>query len=186
MRIISGNFKGKKIFHPLDNYTRPLRDMVKESIFNLIKNYNKINFKIYDSNVLDLFSGSGSFGLECISREAKKVMFVENYKKALITLKKNISLLNANKITEVVEKDCFDFLEKDNLLKSKFNIIFMDPPYREKKINILLNKIKEKEILEKNGIIILHRHKKDDSQITTNFKILDERNYGISKIIIGN
>ena len=62
--------------------------MVKESIFNLIEHSNKINFKIYDSNVLDLFSGSGSFGLECISREAKKVMFVENYKKALITLKR--------------------------------------------------------------------------------------------------
>ena len=55
MRIISGNFKGKN-FHPLDNYTRPLRDMVKESIFNLIEHSNKINFKIYDSNVLDLFS----------------------------------------------------------------------------------------------------------------------------------
>ena len=79
MRIIAGNYKGKKIFFPKTKHTRPLRDLVKESIFNLIENSNKFDIKIKDSNVLDLFSGSGSFGLECISREAKKVTFVENY-----------------------------------------------------------------------------------------------------------
>jgi len=79
MRIISGNFKGKKISLPDDKHTRPLRDMVKESIFNLIEHSNKINSKINDSIILDLFSGSGSFGLECISRGAKKVIFIENY-----------------------------------------------------------------------------------------------------------
>ena len=62
----------------------------------------------------------------------------------------------------------------------------MDPPYRETKINFIINEIKEKEILEKNGILIIHRHKKDNIDISNKLKILDERNYGISKIIIGN
>ena len=68
MRIISGIFKGKKLIIPKDKHTRPLKDNVKESIFNILEHSNLINYKISNSNVLDLFSGVGSFGLECISR----------------------------------------------------------------------------------------------------------------------
>ena len=75
MRIISGKFKGKKLFLPNDKNTRPLKDLVKESIFNLIQHSNKININLIDSDILDLFSGSGSFGLECLSRGAQKVIF---------------------------------------------------------------------------------------------------------------
>ena len=78
MRIIGGNLKGKKILMPVDNNTRPLRDLVKESIFNLLVHSKKIKFEIQNSQVLDLFSGSGSFGLECISRGANSVTFFEN------------------------------------------------------------------------------------------------------------
>ena len=70
MRIISGYCKGKKIYLPKDKKTRPLRDIVKESIFNILNHSNNLSFRIEDSEVLDLFSGSGSFGLECISRGA--------------------------------------------------------------------------------------------------------------------
>ncbi len=75
MRIIGGKFKGRKLLHPINNKTRPLKDLVKESIFNIIDHSKKIKFKINNINVLDLFAGSGSFGLECISRGAKKVFF---------------------------------------------------------------------------------------------------------------
>lgn len=185
MRIISGNFKGKKIFLPIDKNTRPLRDMVKESIFNLIQHSNKINLKIDNSNILDLFSGIGSFGLECFSRGANKIVFIENYTHVLKILKKNIEILNANKNCEIIENDCFKFFENRKGFTNKFDIIFMDPPYKEKKINILIKKIKEDKILNKNGIIIIHRHKKDEIKISENLKILDERTYGISKITIG-
>ena len=81
MRIIGGNYRGKKIDLPIDKMTRPLRDMVKESVFNLIEHSNKFKIEIQNSKILDLFAGSGSFGLECISRGAKKVVFLENYSK---------------------------------------------------------------------------------------------------------
>ena len=81
MRIISGNFKGKKILEPKDVYTRPLKDLTKESIFNIINHSNKFKVKIEGSVILDLFSGVGSFGIECLSRNVDKVYFVENYKK---------------------------------------------------------------------------------------------------------
>ena len=94
MRIISGYLKGKKINLPKDNLTRPLRDMVKESIFNIINHSKNFSFEIEGAKVLDLFSGSGSFGLECISRGAEKVIFNENYKGVIEILEKNIKDLN--------------------------------------------------------------------------------------------
>ena len=88
MRIISGIYKGRKLKFPKSIKTRPLRDLVKESIFNLIENSNKFKFEMHKAKILDLFSGSGSFGLECISRGAKKVIFIENNHEALKVLKK--------------------------------------------------------------------------------------------------
>ena len=83
MRIISGKFKGKKILEPKDIKTRPLKDLTKESVFNILQHSNKIKINIEKSNVLDIFSGVGSFGLECLSRGVLKVTFIENYKKVL-------------------------------------------------------------------------------------------------------
>ena len=102
MRIISGTFKGKRILDPKDNKTRPLKDLTKESIFNILAHSKKIKFKIEDSNILDLFSGVGSFGIECLSRGAKHVTFVENYDEVLPILKKN--LLNCKRC----DKPCSD------------------------------------------------------------------------------
>ena len=83
MRIISGLYKGKKILLPTDKNTRPLKDLTKESIFNLIIHSKFSKIELEKSNVLDLFAGSGSFGLECISRGASEVIFCENYKPAI-------------------------------------------------------------------------------------------------------
>ncbi|MDB0072233.1 RsmD family RNA methyltransferase, partial [Candidatus Pelagibacter sp.] len=94
MRIISGNFKGKKILLPKDKLTRPLKDLTKESIFNILKHSKLLNIELENSNILDLFSGVGSFGLECLSRGAKNVTFLESYADVLNVLKKNIDNLN--------------------------------------------------------------------------------------------
>ena len=186
MRIISGKFKGKKINLPKDKTTRPLRDLVKESIFNVIKHSNKILIGIEKSNILDLFSGSGSFGLEAISRGAQKCLFVENYSSVLNVLKTNIRNLKCVENCDTFDLDCFTFLENLKIKELKIDIVFLDPPYKEEKINLIIEKILEKKILNKNGIIIIHRHRKDKVKISNKLKILDERLYGISKIIFGN
>ena len=186
MRIISGNFKGKKIFYPEDKKTRPLRDMVKESIFNLIENSNKYDLQVDSSNILDLFSGSGSFGLECMSRGAKKVFFFENYPQTLKILKRNIYELKLSEKCKIFETNCFSFNEYEKINDEKFDIIFIDPPYKEKNINFLIERLLNKEMLSNNGIVIIHRHKKDDVKISGKFKTLDTRLYGVSKIIIGH
>ena len=186
MRIIGGKNKGKIIYLPLDKNTRPLRDLVKESIFNLIQHSKKISVSISNSNVLDLFSGTGSFGLECFSRGAKFITFVENYDRVLSILKKNISAMNASSSSEIIENNCFELINESKNFSEKFDIIFLDPPYNYKNINFLIDQIIDHKILKKNGIILIHRHKKDDIQITSKLNILDTRKYGISKIIIGN
>ena len=185
MRIISGEFKGRKIIFPERENTRPLRDYVKESIFNIIENSNKLKFKLQGSKVLDLFSGSGSFGFECISRRAENVIFFENYPYTLKILKKNIDQLKISKKCKVFDHDSFDLLSKKEILDKKFDLIFIDPPYREKKINLLIENILKKKILNEKGIMIIHRHKNDDVEITKKLEILDIRLYGISKIFIG-
>ena len=80
MRIISGKLKGKTILFTKSNITRPLKDSVKENIFNILLHSNLIKVDLVDSNILDLYSGVGSFGIECLSRGAKKVTFVEKFK----------------------------------------------------------------------------------------------------------
>ena len=186
MRVISGKLKGKKILLPKDNLTRPLRDLVKESIFNLLEHSNKLNVSITNANVLDLFSGSGSFGLEIISRGAKKVTFVENYSPAYEILSKNIINLQCQNESEIININCFDYIDKLNKEELKFDLIFLDPPFKEKEINSLIENIKNNELLNKDGIIILHRHKKDDVMLTSNLNIIEQRSYGISKITFGN
>ena len=94
MRIISGYLKGRKITQPTSKNTRPLKDLTKESLFNILQHDNLINFDFKESTILDLFCGVGSFGLECISRGAKNVIFCENYPETIKILNKNINDLN--------------------------------------------------------------------------------------------
>jgi len=185
MRIISGSFKGKKFLIPKDKLTRPLKDLTKESIFNIIKHSKLLNINLENSNILDLFSGVGSFGLECLSRGAANVIFLENYKGVLRVLKKNIHNLKQQNNSKIIEKDIF--LENTlKLLDNKFDIIFMDPPYKEKKLSILIDKIIKLKLLKDNGAIIIHRHKKEEDQFPKGFNLMLKKNYGVSKIIFGN
>ena len=186
MRIIGGNFKGKKISLPGDKNTRPLRDLVKESIFNIINHTYQNDLTINGSDVLDLFSGSGSFGLECFSRGSKNIIFIENYKKVIEILKKNILSLKAEKNCKIIEDDCFNFINLKSNISLQFDLIFIDPPYKEKKINDVIDKILENKLLKEHGLIIIHRHKSDDVVIAQKLNILDIRVYGISRIIFGN
>ena len=99
MRIISGLYKGKKIYEPKDLNTRPLKDLTKESIFNILQHSNKFKFNLKTAIILDIFSGVGSFGIECLSRGVKKIIFIENYNYALDILKRNLANL---KIIETI------------------------------------------------------------------------------------
>ena len=186
MRIISGIFKGRKIDYLKNHTTRPLKDSVKESIFNILIHSDAINVKLDRSNVLDLYSGVGSFGIECISRGAQKVTFIENYKEAIDVLKKNLQKLDCLEKSRIIERDCFDIFDSQKIFDEKFDRIFLDPPYKEKDLKNLLDSLLNYNILNTNGIIIIHRHVNQIDNFPKSFQIIEEKKYGISKIIFGS
>ena len=185
MRVIGGRFKGKKLLEPKDKETRPLKDLTKESIFNIINHSNKFSIDIKKAYVLDLFSGVGSFGIECLSQGADHVTFIEKYDGVLPILKKNINNLKSEINYEIIENDILNNFEFKSL-KLRYDIIFLDPPYKEKALKNILNTIIENKILKDNGVIIIHRHKKEIDEFPKNFQLIDEKKYGISKIIFGS
>jgi 16S rRNA (guanine966-N2)-methyltransferase len=185
MRIIGGKFKGKKLLEPKDKETRPLKDLTKESIFNIINHSNKFSINIKKAYVLDLFSGVGSFGIECLSQGASHVTFIEKYEGVLPILKKNLNNLKSEIGYEIIETDILNKFQFKSL-KLRYDIVFLDPPYKERALENILNKIIENKTLKDNGIIIIHRHKKEIDTFPKNFHLIDQKKYGISKIIFGS
>ena len=122
MRIISGKLRGRSINYIKNSKTRPLKDSVKENIFNILQHSKNIKSQIYNSNVLDLYSGIGSFGIECISRGAKRVVFVEQDINASNILKQNLISLSVENKSKIFNNKIENVLTKD--FKEKFDIFF--------------------------------------------------------------
>ena len=181
MRIIGGCFKGKKLLQPNDFKTRPLKDLTKESIFNIINHTKKFKIDLENTNILDMFSGVGSFGIECLSRGVQEVVFVENYQGVIPILKKNLLNLKSVDNYKIIEKDIYNN-NKIITLNIQFDIIFLDPPFKDKNLSIIFRKIKNENLLKENGIIILHRHKDEKDIFLEDFNIIEEKKYGISRI----
>ena len=181
MRVIGGDLKGKRIQHLKSSTTRPLRDFVKESIFNIIFHSKLINTKISHSNILDLYSGVGSFGIECISHQASKVTFIENDPTALKVLRENLKILKIEKKSFIFNRNINSFFSTK--LKNKFDIFFLDPPFTSNDYLENLIKIKDLKLYNKNNLIILHREVKKEEDFKKIFNITIVKKYGRSKII---
>ena len=170
MRIISGKYKGKK----LDGFdiegTRPTMDRVKESLFGIIQN----NLK--DSICLDLFAGSGSLGIEALSNGASICYFVDKNKQILNILKNNLKGIE-NSI--LIEKEYLMALEE--LKNKKFDVIFLDPPYKDNLITPSIKKIIELNMLNKDAIIVCEYENED---IKCDLKLIKDKKYGSKKVKI--
>ena len=184
MRIISGFLKGKRIKYTKNIITRPLRDSVKENIFNILRHSNSIKIEIEKAKVLDLYSGIGSFGIECISRGAENVTFIENSKDASNILKENLLDLSILSKTEVYNSKIDEFLSKKNFNK-QFNVFFLDPPFKDNFFLKNLKLIKEKKLFENKNIVIIHREKKTSDNLNNLIEVIETKVYGRSKIIFG-
>lgn len=175
MRIIAGRMKGTKLFTLDGLNTRPTLDRVKEPLFSII------NFKLEDSVVLDLFSGSGALGLESISRGAKTAYLCDNSYNAIRIINQNVEKTKAQDQVVVVSKSFEKVLEECSLKNIKFDIIFLDPPYKtdyaEKATEIII----EKNLLNDNGIIIIETDAKEkviENLQSIDITMYDERKYG--------
>jgi 16S rRNA (guanine966-N2)-methyltransferase len=183
MRVISGDLKGRTIKFLKNSNTRPLKDSVKENIFNILTHSAQIDVKIENANILDLYSGVGSFGIECISRKAEKVTFIEQNKEAANILKENLTqLADVNKV-KVFDNKIEDILK--NSTNEKFNIFFFDPPFADRNYIQNLKLIKKNKMFKTNHIIIIHRERKTNDNFDNLINIIDTKQYGRSKIIFG-
>lgn len=173
MRVISGIARGTKLNSIESMDTRPTLDRVKESLFNIVQN------KIKNSIVLDLFAGSGSIGIEFISRGCQKAFFCEKSHEAIKMIYKNISKTRFLDKSEIYEKDYKICLLDFNNKKIKFDIIFIDPPY---KYNIAVEAVKNiisLGLLNENGIIIIETD--DEERELENLKKLEVEVYDLRK-----
>ena len=183
MRIIRGKLKGRSINFLRNDITRPLKDNVKENIFNIIEHSNRINSNIENSNVLDLYSGVGSFGIECISRGAKKVTFIERDINASRILKENLAKLSILKKTIVYNNNIESSLAENK--NEKFNIFFFDPPFKDNEFINNIKLIKKNMIFEKKHIVIIHRERETIDNFENFLQIIETKNYGRSKVLFG-
>jgi len=173
MRVISGKYKGKKLIGFDIDGTRPTMDRVKESLFGIIQN------NIKDSVVLDLFAGSGSLGIEALSNGANSCYFFDNNIELINIIKRNTIDIEGVHIMKSDYKNSLELLKNSNI---KFDIVFLDPPYKLNLINECLNKIYEYNLLKEDGIIICEY---ENEIIETNkFELFKEKSYGSKNIKI--
>ncbi len=170
MHIISGKYRGKKLKGFEVDGTRPTMDRVKESLFGMIQSY------VGDSRVLDLFAGSGALGLEAISNGAREAYLVDNNIEAIKVIRDNIK--NMDDDIKVIKSDYKKFLKETD---EKFDIIFLDPPYRKGLMGKALRVIEERDLLNEGGLVVCE-YEYDDFK--TNLDLFKEKSYGFKKIKI--
>ncbi len=183
MRVISGRAKGTKLNSIEDLSTRPTLDRVKEALFNIVQT------KIEDSIILDLFSGSGSIGIEFLSRGCKKAYLCDKSNKAVAMIHQNLEKTKLQENAVVLNKDykkCLNDLSKQNIA---FDVIFIDPPYKD---NIAVNAVKmilSLKLLKEEGLIIIETDEQDreiENLKKLDIQIYDCRKYGRVNLIFLN
>ena len=179
LRVISGSAKGHKLRSIKGFGVRPTADRVKESLFNMISSY------INASNVLDLFAGTGSLGIEALSRGASHADFVEEDNKAIDLIKQNLTHTKLIDRASIYAMDCNNYLNSKKATGKKYNIIFMDPPYNKNFIISIIENISKNNILASDGIIVIERNIKDSIAFDDKaFILYKERKYGDTAITI--
>ncbi|WDI78470.1 16S rRNA (guanine(966)-N(2))-methyltransferase RsmD [Candidatus Purcelliella pentastirinorum] len=151
IRIISGKWKGKKIIIPNIKTLKPTKDIIKETLFNWIEPY------IYKSSCLDCFAGSGSLGLEALSRNASSVIFLEKDINIIKILKKNIKKLKILN-TKIINTNAIKWIKKN---EKKYNLIFIDPPFQTNLITEITHKIEINKCLKNESLIYIEQNNKN-------------------------
>jgi 16S rRNA (guanine966-N2)-methyltransferase len=173
MRIISGLAKGRKILSPVGMNTRPTLDRIKESIFSIIQN------KVYGTTALDMFAGTGSLGLEAVSRGAKYCYLVDKGKETYSFLKKNIENLGFKEKAEALNIDSYEALGYLHNKGIVFDLIFIDPPYLKDMIPPAIQMIYEKNLLNRDGLIVSKIDSSETIYEGNGFiNVFDVRKYG--------
>ena len=179
LRIISGDLRGRKLRTVRGYKTRPTANRTREAIFNILASH------IRGARVLDLFAGTGAFGIEALSRKADLAVFIDNDDDSLLILQTNINTLSLQQQTKIIR---WDLIKNLNCLKSipaGFNLAFMDPPYNQNMVEPSLRNLHRSQSLEAGALVIVEHSQQEP--VTTNqmpYKSVDHRKYGKSLVTI--
>ena len=175
MRIISGRYKGRTIATVRDQSVRPATDRVRETIFNILAHRMDLN----GSRVLDLFAGSGSLGLEALSRAASRAVFVENSRDALRHLRENVRSLGCDSEAEIVDMDSIAFVGQAD---DRYDLVFADPPYRYGRTEELPELIFARGLVGDHGFLVVEHPPDCTFSNTSVFRVGPERRFGRTRV----
>ena len=173
LRIIGGGLRGKKLYTIPGNLIRPTADRVRESIFNILSNLVK------RAVVLDLFAGTGAFGIEALSRGAESAVFIDNSKTALSVVERNIQACAVDNMSQIIRWNIVKNLNCIRLIDSRFDLVFMDPPYNNGLIKPTLINLHDSGSLGNEACIVVeHDYIEPIPETCKQFELIDQRKYG--------
>ncbi len=173
MRIITGKYKGRKLHTIPGNRTRPTTDFMKEAMFSVIENCD-------DNLVLDLYAGTGSLGLEALSRGAAFVDFIEMSSNAMKTLFRNIDMLDVRSICRVNKRKVSAYLK---VTEKKYDLILMDPPYDKGLIKKTIDLVQEMDVLKEDGLLVIE-HSSYEPVASEKYRVLFDNKYGNQSLTV--
>ena len=169
MRVISGSAKGRKLVVPSGDHVRPTKDRVKEAIFNSLHSYGLVENRSF----LDLFSGTGSLGIEALSRGAKSVVFIDHHAEAIDCIILNVEKLNYGSTSKILKMDALSFLERDNY----FDVALLDPPYKYEHWGTLLKRVNAHSIVIESS---------EQVTLESDWEIIKSQKYGQTNLLIAS
>jgi 16S rRNA (guanine966-N2)-methyltransferase len=173
LRIIAGELKGRKLRSVRGTKTRPTANRIREAIFNILA------FRIRGTTVLDLFAGTGAYGVEALSRGAGSVVFVDIDNESISVLRENIANISPESQTKIIRWDLTRNLNCLRSLQPAFNLIFMDPPYNKNMIKPTLHNLHISQSIENGACVVVeHSHLETFLNAQLPFELSDQRRYG--------
>ena len=169
MRVISGSAKGRKLVVPSGDHVRPTKDRVKEAIFNSLNSYGLVENRSF----LDLFSDTGSLGIEALSRGAKSVVFIDHHAEAIDCIILNVEKLNYGSTSKILKTDALSFLERDDY----FDVALLDPPYKYEHWGTLLKRVNAHSIVIESS---------EQVTLESDWEIIKSQKYGQTNLLIAS
>lgn len=180
MRVISGSARGRTLHPPVGNRIRPTADRVKEAVFSSLTSW----FGSFDGLIiLDLFSGSGSLGIEALSRGAKSAVFVDSHPESLRLSRENLNLTGFEKMATLIQMDAVKALQHLSDRGMTFDIVLVDPPYADKDLaDNVIRLLDELGLTEQNGVLVFETDNKSELQPPDKFELVSRKVYGDTAI----
>ena len=170
MRVIAGKYKGRALFSPKDESVRPTTDRIKENVFNLIQG------RIAGASFLDLFGGSGAMSIEALSRGAREAVISDPSRDSVALIKKNFAKVGVGKEGQILELP-YDLAAK-RLVGKRFDLIYLDPPYRAPYYEDILARISDCDLLAEDGVLLFEHATERPFPEAKGYVIFDSRKYG--------